>query len=490
MAPPAEIRHRQVIPRSYFDSVTLMRLSQAMAAVAGVKRAAVMMGTPANLVLMRQEGLWEDESAGPTDLCVSVVASDSAALVTAQDILQRFLQGREAPAPAAAESPAGISHVHSWPEAARYSQEPRVAVIAVPGAFAATEAMQALDNGFHVFLFSDNVALEDEVTLKQVAAARGRLVMGPDCGTALWHGTPLGFVNRVRAGPVGIVAASGTGAQEVACLLHAAGLGVSHILGTGGRDLWEAVGGLAMQTAIAWLAEDAATERLVIISKPPHPSVAARILNRLGAAGKPAAACFLGAQDWPDSPVPVYATIGQLVTWATGEPEEEPPTLPPLSPGRYVRALMVGGTLAHQAAWALETTVNPADPVPWTGVGHRVVDFGDDRFTVGRPHPMIDGSQRLAALAQTLADPDTGLVLLDLVGGDGADPDPAAKVADIVAKAARPVPVVATVIASDQDPQDLARQRRCLQAAGIMVTRTSTAAALAARRAAGLGPPR
>src|SRR4030095_10708603 len=124
------------------------------------------------------------------------------------------------------------------------AEDADIALISVPGDYAAAEALKALAQGLNVMLFFDNVAIADERAIKLYARARTLLVMGPDCGTAIVNGVPLGFANVVRRGDIGLVAASGTGLQEVTCRIHNLGGGISQAIGTGGRDLKDAGGGM------------------------------------------------------------------------------------------------------------------------------------------------------------------------------------------------------------------------------------------------------
>jgi FdrA protein len=301
-------------------------------------------------------------------------------------------------------------------------------------------------------LFSDNVPVAQEVLLKERAAVRGLLVMGPDCGTAVVDGVGLGFANAVRRGPVGVVAASGTGAQQVMCLLDAAGVGISQCLGVGGRDLSAVVGGRSTIAALDRLARDPGTELILVVSKPPAPEVATAV--RASTVDRPVHWALLGP-DAPDLTAAVEAVLGTLGVpvpdWPAWYPEP-----PPLPRKGMLHGLFAGGTLAEEAALI-------------AGPGRiAVTDFGADELTAGRPHPMIDGSLRLDALAAAALDPSAGAVLLDVVLGYGADPDPAATLAPAI-RAAAPVPVVVSQIGTTGDPQGRDRQAQALCAAGAAV---------------------
>jgi FdrA protein len=349
------------------------------------------------------------------------------------------------------------------------------------------EAKRALDAGYHVFLFSDNVDLDDEVVLKRQAEGQGLIVMGPDCGTSLIGGIHFGFVNHVTGGPVGIVAASGTGAQEVSSALSRAGIGISHIIGTGGRDLSAEVGGISARQGLNCLAEDDLTERILLISKPPAESVAKALMQELKQLGKPAAVLFLGSSmESGDSGVQVCSTLGDIIAWATDSDLERVPDVPKAK-GPYIRALYVGGTFAYQASILIGAEAHSDAAKPWLEKGHAVVDFGDDKYTLGRPHPMIDGSFRQDAIEETLLDANTGVLVCDVVLGDGAEEDPAGRVVEAIEsarkkKGADDLPIViAHVVGTPLDPQGYDKQVGRLKNVGVYVTETSTTAVQAAK---------
>jgi FdrA protein len=324
--------------------------------------------------------------------------------------------------------------------------------VSVPGTGAAVEAMDALEAGSDVMVFSDHVPLEQEVALKRRAADRGLLVMGPDCGTAVVDGLGLGFANVVAPGPVGIVAASGTGCQQVLALLDHAGVGVTTAFGVGGRDLSAAVGGLSTRTALARLDADPRVELALVISKPPDPEVAAGLTSYAEVLATPVQLALLGAGR------PDLTAAAEAVLRALGREVPAWPVAGRAEPtgGSALQGLFVGGTLRDESAAILE------------GVeGVELVDFGDDAYTTGRAHPMIDPSLRLARLAEVVADPETAVVLLDVVLGHGVEPDPAASLAPVIA-GARP-PVVVSVVGTTHDPQQRDAQVAALVAAGAEV---------------------
>ena len=473
----------------YHDSVSLMAISQQVQALPGVQAAVVAMGTAMNKELLAGVGLLTPEAsaAGPDDLILALGAESRCAADAALAEAERLLgqRGRTSTGSLRGDAPAP----RTVRAATVADPELKLALISVPGPFAAREARCALEQGLDVMLYSDNVPLEAEVALKRLALAKGRLLMGPDCGTAIIDGVGLGFANAVARGPVGIVAASGTGAQEVSCLIDRLGSGISQLIGVGGRDLSDAVGGLMMLEGLRRLQADPATKVIVLISKPPAPAVAGRVLAAVREGRKPAVVCFLGG---PGAPSLDEAAL-QAVALATGQPASLPQAAAALNltPGRrWVRGLFAGGTLCDQALAILEQALGPVacniHPVPERrqGAGHRLTDLGDDLFTRGRPHPMIDMTLRRLRLLEEAADPEVAAILLDIVLGYGAHSDPAGALADAIREAgAHGVAVVASVTGTAADPQGYDHQVRRLQAAGAHVFPTARLAALAVAQA-------
>jgi len=465
---------------AYADSVALMRVSTELRALSGVVAAAAVMATDLNREQLREAGLLTDEAAaaGAGDLLVAVRAESRAAAEAALERAAALLAERRAGAPTGrAIDPRSVL------SAARRAGDATLALISVPGPYAAAEAQAALSAGLHVFLFSDHVPLADEIGLKRRAAARGLLVMGPECGTSILGGIGLGFANRVRRGGVGLVGASGTGLQEVTSLIHLLGGGVSHAIGTGGRDLDEAVGGLTTLQALEWLGRDPGTRVITVVSKPPSAAVARQVLGAAAATGKPVIACLLGWKEAPPAPVRLVDTLDEAarsaVTALGGTPSVlAAPPAPPRS-GGGVLGLYTGGTLCEEARSLVGTA------------GYRFDDFGSERYTRGRPHPMIDPSLRNAAVAAAGADAQVGVLLVDVVLGDGAHADPAAALAPAVLAArasagrqGRPFHVIGHVVGTDQDPQGLARQEARLREAGALVCPSNRLAAELAREIA------
>ncbi|HEX9464843.1 MAG TPA: acyl-CoA synthetase FdrA [Alphaproteobacteria bacterium] len=476
----------------YLDSLALMRISQTLSGLPGVETASLMIGTPANRQILDDAGMLAaaGHEAGANDLIIAIKAESETAAKEALAQVDKRLDQPQAMTATGERRPRTIA------AAANALGGANLAIISVPGEFAANEARKALAAGLHVLLFSDNVAVEDERALKQEAQKRGLLLMGPDCGTALIGGTPLAFANEVASGDIGIVSASGTGLQEVSCLIARAGGGVSHGIGVGGRDLSDKVGGLTTLMAIEALDRDPGTRHIVLISKPPSAAVAAKVLERVARSTKPFTICFLGAAD---QRLPANAkaarTLAAAASLALGRPVEVAIDAAAMvrlvaremdPKRRSIRGIYSGGTLcaeaqlvlreAGEAFWSNAPVPGAASSRP--GGGHVLIDYGADEYTVGRPHPMIDPTRRNEALREALADPLVAVVLIDVVIGYGAHDDPAGAVAAVAAAAKIPRPaIVASVTGTDGDPQNRTAQIGKLEKAGILVAASNAQAA-------------
>jgi FdrA protein len=497
-----EIRHGQ-----YHDSVTLLSVSRTVSAVEGVDAAQVAMATPLNLDVLATMG-FELPATAPDDLVVALrfepgLDDDTVATVkdAALTALEAVLSRREEPG-AAEEEPARTTGI-----ALRRNPSPLV-MVSVPGPNAGPEAWDALAAGSSVMLFSDNVDVETEVRLKQEAAARGLLVMGPDCGTAVVGGVGLGFANVVKPGPVSIVAASGTGAQHLLALLDAAGVGVRHCLGLGGRDLSAAVGGLSAEQALRLLAVDEGTQLVVLVSKPADPAVVQRLESVAAELDLAVEWAVLGAGagDLTQAAERVCARVGAAVPrWPSWRTEREPRNL--TEAGGLLRGLFAGGTLCDEAMAVASADLGPiASNIPlsadWprldasgpsalsaalSAAGHAFVDLGDDTLTVGRAHPMIDPSLRLDAVAEAAADARVRTLLLDVVLGHAAHPDPAAELGPAIRGATtraaadgRLLDVVVSLTGTTSDPQGRDATAQTLAAAGAEVHLSNAEATRAA----------
>ena len=473
---------------AYHDSVTLMQVSKAVAATPGVSAVQVAMATELNVEVLTGMGFTVPGDAGANDLLIAVRGQDpegvSAGLAAVDAALADLRRRTSAPqGMGAPPEPRTLGSAIERGEA-------NLVVISVPGGHAVIETYDAIDRGASVMLFSDNVPVEDEVALKRAADAADVLVMGPDCGTAVVSGVALGFANVVRRGPVGIVAASGTGAQQVMCLLDAADVGVSHCLGVGGRDLKAAVGGLAAKAALRALAADEATQDVIVVSKPPAQEVLDEVAALAAELDLTVRWAILGAgrPDLTTSTEMALAEAGRgIPTWPSRVAEDGDPG----TRSAALRGLFCGGTLAEESMLiaapvlgrVMSNIAHDEDLLltgAMTGPGHLVIDFGDDGLTRGRAHPMIDPTLRMERIASEARDAECGVLLLDLVLGHGAHPDPAGDLAEAIraakAAAGRDLPVVVSLVGTDSDPQDRAAAEAALADAGASVFLSNAAA--------------
>ena len=459
--------HVELRRGAYADSVTLLQVSRTVQGVEGVEAAQVAMATALNVEVLSGMGFDVPAEATPNDMVVAVRLAEGGSLDAALAGVERAL----ADASRRDTGPTEEAPPRTTGAALRRTPD-AIALVSVPGPSAFVEAMDAVEAGRDVMVFSDNVPVEQEVALKTAAAEQGLLVMGPDCGTAVVGGVGLGFANVVQPGPVGLVAASGTGCQQLLALLDHAGVGVTHALGVGGRDLSAEVGGLATREALRRLDADASVELVVLVSKPPAPEVEAEIEDFVGSLGTPVELALLGAghDDLTEATEAVLRRLGRPVPdWPVVGRAAAP------AGGRWLRGLFVGGTLASEAR-IIATGLLGSE-------GHTFVDFGDDEYTSGRAHPMIDPTLRLEHLERAAADPETAVLLLDVVLGHGAEPDPAALLAPALAGVQKPV--VVAVVGTAADPQGRDRQVQALADAGAEVQLSN---ARATRRAVELLP--
>jgi FdrA protein len=508
---------------TYYDSITLMSVAQAAKDLPGVEDVGVVMATEVNLELLQNAELLpaaflaeQQEPPCPEDLLIVVRATDEAHAQEALAIAEERLTSRgDRTTPSGATTLAA----RSLEMALQRDETANLAVISVAGEHAWLEAEQALRHGLHVFLFSDNVPIEQEQRLKALAISKGLLLMGPDCGTAIINGTGLGFSNVVKRGSIGIVGASGTGMQQIICLIATAGMGISQAIGTGGRDLSEDIGGIMMRSGLELLANDAQTDVIVLVSKPPAERVAHEILAA-AQLDKPVVAVFLGAAPERFNAIAGKAHLARTLTGgaelavslAGGDSTRVPgermlhkdesrlaTARTKLAPSqRYIRALYSGGTLCDEAMLLISEQAGAvASNIPlrpeWGLAageifrGHTALDLGSDEFTRGRPHPMIDPTLRLEYLTRTAEDPETAVILMDIVLGFCAHQNPAAVYAPAISQACaraaavgRSLPVIVSICGTEGDPQRLSMQRKAFEAAGALAYESNVAAAYAA----------
>jgi FdrA protein len=489
--------HGILIEGTFQDSVTLMLVSRDLSALPNVNRVSVMMGTPANKAVYRETGLWHDvlESATPNDLCIVIDSDDSAPDIAPS--MAKLVQERLAEQTRNRRK-AGYPVVRTWRRARQMMPEANMALLSLAGHYVFEPTKQALEDGCNVMLFSDNVILDDELELKTLAQQKGLLVMGPDCGTAIINKAPLAFANRVPAGPIAVVGASGTGIQEITSQIALLGGGITHALGLGGRDLSEQVGGISALTALDFVTRDPASRVIAFVSKPPAAKVKARVLEKMLSIGKPVVVLFLGERPLRRQIGNVHfaqtldevAALAVEIAFIDAHSREMPDV-----GGKHICGLYSGGTLAAEAAFllaeslGLEMDKSHAEGFMLQSDGHRIIDLGDDVYTRGRPHPMIDPSLRSDLVRKLADEPDIGVLLLDIVLGYGGHGDPAGEMASAIAdlRAARgdkaPIVVIATMTGTNDDPQDRTGQAHKLEEAGVLIANSVRAAVLMATTA-------
>ncbi len=504
-----------ILPSLYRDSVVLMQLSRTLEARPEVHRAAVMMGTPQNRDLLRDAGLLtpEGEASGANDLLICVQAETAAtAEIALQQARELCMQQRVHRDDGDEAAPRTLA------TALRRMPDANLACISVPGQYAHREARRALEQGLHVFLFSDHVDLDTEIELKHLASQHGLLVMGPDCGTSMIRGVPLGFAHQLPNGPVGLIAASGTGLQQVSCLLAHQGVGVSHAIGVGGRDLHRELGGHSMRAALQALARDTDTHVIVLISKPPDPSVANVLAQEAANTGKPCVLAFIGDDQLRPQIAGLHraTTLEAAATMAAALVHDAPPpTAPPPLPAHLlaaaqtarqtvqptqhlIRGLYCGGTLAAEALWLLRRELTSVDTNldgsfhAASAARHAILDLGDEAFTSSRPHPMIDPEVRRQHLLSLVDQPEVAVVLCDVMLGWGSHDAPGVALAaawgdmqERLRIAGRQVIGIATVCGVPDDPQDYDHQCRVLRDHGLILADSNAQAARLAAHIAG-----
>lgn len=483
--------HITIRKNQYYDSVFLMGVNNRLSSVEGVLQSAVFMGSDANKEVLTGLGFnkIELQDATANDLIVGVISETQSAI----DEITKHLEGWLTEVTVSTTQ----TQIRSLGQALETRPDSNLVVISVPGEYAAAEARKSLQAGKSVFLFSDNVSIEDEIELKKYASKQGLLVMGPDCGTSLFRGVGIGFANAVRRGNIGVIAAAGTGLQEFTCGVHQMGFGISHGIGTGGRDLSDSVGGLTTLTALKMLESDPSTQVIAIISKPPGINTLQVLSEKIRECKKPVVCCFLGidsekikvlnnlrlAETIDDTVRKVIKALGVDVAPV----DQSNPVGKKIESGKFLRGVFAGGTFCYQSQQILKKagfkvfSNTPLEKTlqlesPNQSYQHSIIDMGDEYFLVGRPHPMIDSKQRALRILQEAKDPDIGILLLDFILGYNASNDPVGELIESIQKAqsitkARgyPLEVVASVCGTENDFQDLEMQKKILLDAGVRV---------------------
>ena len=504
----------------YYDSVFLMSVNRRISEVKGVQQTAVLMGSPTNKLLLQDIGVKDPqiETAQPNDLIVAVIANTTGIV---EDVLGRLDEWLNA----VLETTPITQQLRSFKEGLAIQPNANLAVISVPGEYAAREGKKALEAGLNIFMFSDNVSIEQELKLKELAARQGLLVMGPDCGTSLIGGVGIGFANAVRKGSIGVIGAAGTGLQEFTSQVHNAGQGISHAIGTGSHDLSDQIGGLTTFAALEALEADAGTRVISMVSKPPAPATLERLLSRIETCHKPVIGCFLGTEASQFSGKKNFKfanNIDEAVGLSIGTIGVETPMVEKvistieqkilskerttwLPEQRYLRGILAGGTFCYQSQQILKQagiivhSNKPFDPNhllehPDHSLEHTIVDMGDDFYMVGKPHPMIDGSMRSRRIISESQDPQVAILLLDFILGYNASMDPVGDLADAIQEARNRVhkrggalTVVTSICGTEGDPQDVNLQMKLLKDAGAIVYRSNYQATVACHWLLGKG---
>ncbi|HDT6509118.1 TPA: acyl-CoA synthetase FdrA [Klebsiella aerogenes] len=478
---------------SFQDSVSLMIISRKLSERPEVDQVSVMMGTPANKSMLESTGFWHPDfaEATPNDICVAVRTQEAQPEIL--DLIREQLEKELSAIANASGSSTQLVKARRWESACQKLPDANLLLVSVAGEYAAGVAKEGLLANKSVMLFSDNVPLEQEVELKTLAREKGLIVMGPDCGTAMIAGSPLAFANVLPQGGIGVIGASGTGIQEITSQVALHQQGISHAIGLGGRDLSAEVGGISALTALEMLAADSATQVIAFVSKPPSPQVRARIIAAMQKQNKPVVALFLGSRVeqrregnvWLANSLADAAQLAVLLMRVAQQRQSQPQVA-----GKGIYGLYAGGTLAAEAAMLLSAHLgvpvsdSHADGVMLEAGGHRIVDLGDDSYTLGRPHPMIDPTTRSIEIEKLAAMPEVGVLLLDVVLGYGACADPARAVVEAIKQVRRkrtaPLVVIATMTGTDADPQGRSEQIAILRDAGVAVVETLEEATLLA----------
>lgn len=479
----------------YADSVTLMGIGDSVKKSGGVLLTEVQMGTPANLAVIRELGFDVPATAGVNDLIVAIEAGDEDALKSAEQSVMDRLNRRHMQSDESYNSLDEIDPADGW----------NLCQISLPGEYAAAEAEKAINKGMDVFIFSDNVSLEEELRLKLLGEEKNVLVMGPDCGVGMLDGVALATMSIVSGGPVGIVGASGSGAQEVACIVEKAGSGISALIGTGGRDLYPQIGGLSMIKGLKRLASDSETRVIVLVSKLADRAVMNKVLGEADQISKPVVVIFLGSDEALFAGHKVHAAFsleaaalkavelvggkvsdfGYSDTELAGIVKRETAKYDPQQ--KYLRGIYCGGTFAEESLIYLNKH-NPESALfcnlktryatqledHLISKGHALIDLGSEEFTLDAPHPVFDPELRLKRFRQEAADPETAIILLDFITGPGVHEDPISPFAKAGAAAIKArngaLTIIAAICGSENDPQDIKKCERELTDAGIIVT--------------------
>ena len=500
----------RVIKNEYRDSIVLMNISHQLGRIVGVEQPIVVMGTESNIQMLQGLGLLPKNTEIPTanDLIIASFVNNDSAITASERIIDDTLHNI-----GFHQTEKSCIQFHSIESIIQSNPGINLALVSLPGEFAAYEANRALNSGLNVFMFSDNVPIEQEVKLKKLADRKGLIVMGPECGTSLINGVALGIASMAHPGPVGVVGASGSGLQEIYTLCEKAGIGVSHAIGTGGRDLSAQVGGITTLRAIELLQQDEKTQVLVLVSKKPEPQIANHILRRVAQVKKPVVVCFLGTDPSVEMNHNIHLTatlegavdelgiiLGKKIIQHNEDALLQKIAKFKYSPEqKYIRGLFTGGTFCQEAMLIWEKglgevwSVHPFQPElrlpdPYKSQRHTALDLGDEIFTRGRPHPCIDALPRVERMKREIEDKEVAVIVLDIELGYGSHPDMAGELAPLVSLArSQNIYVVSHVCGTDLDPQNATAQEIKLADAGAIVAETNASGARIAMKLLEMG---
>lgn len=502
----------KIIKNVYIDSVTLMSLTTKANEVECVEQAVLGMGTDMNKQVLVNVGMQtpETERALKSDLMIVVKSETEEKLNQSFNLIDELIEKRNE----SKKKDNLVKKVYKTQKQAFKDVKSNLVVISVAGEYAVREANIALDNNNHVFLFSDNISIEDEIKLKKKAISKNLLLMGPDCGTAIIDGVGLCFANKVRKGNIAIVGASGTGSQEISVRIHDFGGGISQLIGTGGRDLSKEVGGLMMIKSLEILEKDEETDIIVIVSKPPQEETAKKVLEYANKLTKKVIVCFIGGnselinnyENLIYAKTTKEAALKAVVLSGVDENSinKHPLNVPLIneiraklnSDQKYIAGLFCGGTICDEVFYLIKEkdeniysniAKDPKHKLTdiFNTKGHRVIDFGSDEFTQGRPHPMIDPSIRIEYFEKLASDKSIGVIALDFILGYGAHDDPVSMMLPSIKKAqekakleGRHLEILGFVLGTDEDKQNFSKQCKLLDENGITWASSSVNTAL------------
>lgn len=478
---------------TYQDSVNLMLLSSKLSSMDGVSKVSIMMGTPANKDIFKNTNMYsvEFDTANPNDICIAVESEDSSMVSVVELELDKFISELSL-----SSRGSNIIKVRSLDTAIKKMDNTNLALVSIPGEYVFDEGNRLLDKGLNLFIFSDNVSMEEERKLKDKANEKGLIVMGPDCGTGIISNTPLAFANVVNKGNIGVVGASGTGIQEVTSLITRLGGGISHAIGIGGRDLALEIGGISAMKALELLEYDDSSELIVFISKPPAKEVKEKIVSKFKTMNKIVVALFLGDGQMEREDNVYFANTLEETAYLSlylskkfgsskNKLEKIMGKLEIIKKNpnqRQIHGYYGGGTLAGESKNILKEGMLNSK--------HKIIDFGDDQYTKGRPHPMIDPTTRVEAVKNLKRLEDVAVVLLDNVIGYGSNTDMAGSLGPAIMEvneyykdSGREIVFLASVCGTEMDKQVYSQQVRILEESGVLVLDSNASAAKLAKEA-------